>query len=156
MEWLVGLIGVIIGAGIQEFRHWRESKERYQVMTFEKRLQVHQDAVSWCWKIAMNMTPGKLKDAEGIHRLLDDVKDATEWVAHNCLLLDYDSNNSMRSVLEFATETTRKYVNGEANALDKDRAIKEISKNVGKATRCIAQGVGVKYMPDIGERLKSW
>lgn len=41
---VMGLAGVALGAGIAEFRHWRESRERYQAMSFERRLEAHQEA----------------------------------------------------------------------------------------------------------------
>ena len=57
-EWwvpLVGLFGVLVGVGITEFRLWAERKDRYRIMTFEKRLQVHQEAYRLCMEQAMLM-----------------------------------------------------------------------------------------------------
>ena len=156
MDWVtavVGLIGVIIGAGIQEFRHWRESKQRYQVMTFDKRLQIHQEAVAWCMKIATNMTPSKLREKQDIERLLGHAETAQQWLINNCLFLDSNSHASMLNVLDFAMDKAKKCVNGVPTTIDKEEEA-EIAKRIGKATKCIAQGVGVKYMPDIKKRLK--
>ena len=155
MEWVAAIVGVIIGAGIQEFRHWRESKQRYQVMTFEKRFQAHQEAVSWCLKICDCVSPTKMKKEQGIRQLLDRIEEAGEWLNKNCLLLDANSNASLLDMLKFATEKAKDYTSDTTTIIDKDKEIANIIRKIGKAIRCIAQGIGVKYMPDIKRRLKS-
>ncbi len=157
-DWALALavvIGTIIGASIGEFRHWRESRQRYQVMAFEKRLQAHQEAVSWCLKISDYMGPSKMRKKQGIEQLLDHVEEAGEWLNKNCLLLDTNSNASLLDVLEFATRNARDYTSGAATTVDEDKEIAKITQEIRKAIRCIAQGVGVKYIPDIKRRLKS-
>lgn len=48
---VIGLIGVILGVSISEYRYWRESKERYRIITFEKRLETHQEALSRFYRL---------------------------------------------------------------------------------------------------------
>ncbi len=53
-EWGIALIGVgglIAGAIISEIRHWLDRKQRFRVMTFEKRLETHQAALSQIQKL---------------------------------------------------------------------------------------------------------
>jgi hypothetical protein len=56
------LVSVLIGAAIPIFMQWRDNKEKYQQMVFEKRLQVHQEAYALCDKIreriVLIVTPG--------------------------------------------------------------------------------------------------
>ena len=59
-EWIVALISVVLGAGISEFRHWRENKEQFRVMTFEKRIQTHQEALSQIYRILHKTYNNKL------------------------------------------------------------------------------------------------
>jgi hypothetical protein len=51
-EWGIVLIGVadlIVGVIITKSRHWLDRRQRFQVMTFEKRLQAHQEAYRLCF-----------------------------------------------------------------------------------------------------------
>ena len=71
MEWLTGLftlLGVSLGIGIGELRRWQERKERFQLMTFEKRLETHQAAYFWFYSLYQALAAAD-KDAEEIHEL---------------------------------------------------------------------------------------
>ena len=63
MDWLTGLftlLGVGLGLGYSEYKNYRERKERFQVISFEKRLQVHQNALSRIYKLDHAINNSKL------------------------------------------------------------------------------------------------
>jgi hypothetical protein len=84
-EWiaaLIGFLGVILGVGIQEFRRWRESREKYQVVIFPKRLEAHQKAFEWCQKLNVALNSRK---ANEIHEVATKFR---KWWNANCFYLD--------------------------------------------------------------------
>ncbi|HUT68673.1 MAG TPA: hypothetical protein VMW86_09035, partial [Dehalococcoidales bacterium] len=88
-EWgiaLIGVAGLIVGAIITEARHWLDRRQRFQVMTFEKRLQTHQEALSYCYKLYHSFNSRKDEDEK--YRTINEIQ---EWWESNCLLLDEKS-----------------------------------------------------------------
>lgn len=99
---VIGLIGILLGIAATSFFKWIDRKERFKVMTFEKRLAVHQRAHYWNQRIYHELS---LRDA---NMLRETVSEAQEWWNDNCLLLDDKSRKSMISVFN----STNRYAGG--------------------------------------------
>jgi hypothetical protein len=138
-EWIapvVGLVGVLFGTGIAEFRNWRERKDRYRAMTFEKRLQTHQEALSLCYTLNHTLNTGR--DFEKRHW----VGHAESWWQSHCLFLDEASRRKMHTLIVEAQD----YVYGQAESRTKVFALITETRNA------ITQGIGIEHLPEKPER----
>ena len=153
MEWFVGiftLLGVMLGLGYSEYRNRQERKERFRVMTFEKRLQKHQEALSLCIRLSVLTTPRKLEEGEeGSRSLLDYMDETTNWFIDNCLYLDERSRLRMIEVLNYATKEGRKFLEVGDTPIDREQKLKLLVKELRKTMECLSQGVGAKYLPEL-------
>jgi len=95
------LLGVIIGILVTSFWNWRERKERFKVMTFEKRLEAHQLAYYWNQTIYHSLNSG---DAEQIRGYIHN---AQEWWNSHCLFLDEKSQKSFITVFNSGNRYVR-------------------------------------------------
>jgi hypothetical protein len=152
MDWfpaVMTLVGVLIGVGIQEFRIWRERKDKYKDMVFEKRLDVHQGAYYWCMKFVKLMMPHRLMKVVGREALLQASWEFTEWLNKNALYLDEGSVEKLNKFFQYVTETGCKYADEKRK---KDINIKEetqeLIKNVNDILASIKKGIGFKYLPE--------
>ncbi len=135
MEWLTGLftlLGMALGAGISEFRHWREHKERFRTMTFEKRLETHQKAYYWWNNLNRVLNEG---ESDKIHRIANE---AREWWNNNCLFLDTNSRKEMVGLMNRA----HMYANGNK------RAQEDIWDYVIRTAKAILSGIESEYLPE--------
>ncbi len=132
-QWIIALLSAIIGAGISEFRHWREVKEQYRVMTFEKRLHIHQAALSQIYRIWHDMYNNNLSfdDKNG------SIKKAIKWWEDNQLLLDYASRRQMQDLFSAA------YYHLDGS--DKPSVFPQTWR---KTREVIYKGIGSKHLPD--------
>ncbi|MFC1954824.1 hypothetical protein ACFLVZ_03275 [Chloroflexota bacterium] len=99
---LFGLIGVLMGIAATSFYKWIDRKERFRVMTFEKRLEIHQRAYYWNQKIYSELSS---KNANTLRNIAQEIQ---EWWNNNSLLLDEKSRTSMISVIN----STNRYARG--------------------------------------------
>lgn len=153
MDWIapvMGLIGVVVGAGIQEFRIWRERKDKYKDMVFEKRLDVHQSANYWCMKLSRLMSPHRIMEDGAIAVVIKEVREASEWLAKNELYLDEESSLKMTEFLKYVCETCLKY--SEDKKVGKNINVAEETRKLLDNTialfSSIRRGIGVKYLPE--------
>jgi hypothetical protein len=143
-----GLIGVILGVGVMEFRHWREERERYQVMTFEKRLETHQAALNWCYQLNRVLNS---RDPGDIHGIADQ---AREWWNKNCLLLDEKSRESMVLTINFSHSYANKFEHPDKGEPEAQKG-SQVWHYLNDSLRAIHEGIGVKYLPEKTEMSKS-
>ncbi|MHA1971577.1 MAG: hypothetical protein ACTSW1_01220 [Candidatus Hodarchaeales archaeon] len=96
----IGVIGVIggaiIGAGIQEFRLWGERKDKYRVMSFDRRLEAHQQAFAALHELNRILNTGVSKD---IDRTAIETR---KWWDKNCLFLDEKSRSLMLKTINLS------------------------------------------------------
>ena len=151
---LIGVAGIIVGTIITEARHWLDRKERYHIMTFDKRLEVAQEVVYKCLNIAIAMTPVKLKGVFELKQLLQNIEETREWLSHNNLYLEDSAQLSIMIFLNFVIDYAEKYEKGELTGTD-DEKVERIGREIDKAMNTISKSIGVKYMPVIKEQLKS-
>ena len=141
-EWAIAIaviVGTLLGVGIQEFRRWRERGERYQVMTFLKRLEAQQQAFSWCH--ALNVALNQ-RDPEEIHRVADE---ARAWWNDNCFFLDTNSRRKMIPLFNAA----HIYAEGVERGKPGDVQLGDsIWRYLEDALKAITEGVGDKYLPE--------
>ena len=142
MEWLNGifaLFGFLIGLGFSEYRSWRERKERFQVITFDKRLQAHQEALSWFYRLhkSLNFYDAFVdKKTDDINKALDEVR---EWWQTNCLLLDESSRQKMVDSMMAISDHVG--FNKSYNAA--------VYASLREMRAAIIQGIGIKHLPEM-------
>ncbi len=135
MEWVIGLftlLGMVLGIVYGEYRLRREQKERFRVMTFEKRLEAHQKAYYWWNNLNRVLNVG---DTEEIHRIANE---AREWYDSSCLFLDTNSRREMVGL----TNLSHMYANGNKMAQE------HIWDYVIKTSKAIVLGIGFEYLPE--------
>jgi len=135
-EWvtpIIGLVGVFIGVGITEFRLWRESEERYRIITFEKRLVIHQEALSNCYRVYHHIFSRKTQEKKNTA-----INEMENWWENNCLLLD---EKSRRKTLDFIGDA-RDY----ANKITESQS--EFMRTNREALNAISQGIGIKHLKE--------
>lgn len=141
-DWVIAVavvVGTLLGAGIQEFRRWRERRERYQVMTFPKRLEAHQQAFSWCHKLYLELSHHNTKE---IHRV---AQEARAWWNANCFFLDANSRRKMIPLLNAA----HVYADGiESGRPGNVQPGDSIWRYLNDALKAITEGIGDKYLPE--------
>jgi len=148
---VIGLIGVIIGVAIVEIRLWRERKDRYQVITFEKRLEIHQQAFAWCMKISnlLGKSYGDVSSevatilAGELNKLYNE---ANDWWGSNCLYLDDDSRLSMFTAIGLPLDRAEQLI-GDKQATNEFR--QQARDTLKQTIRHITKGIGSEYLPDI-------
>lgn len=134
------VIGTLLGVGIQELRRWRETKEKYQAMTFQKRLEAHQQAFSWCHELNVVLNQ---RDAEEIHRVANE---ARAWWNANCLFLDTDSRRKMIPLLN----VSHSYDDGIESERPSNMQLGESAwRCLNDALKAITEGIGDKYLPEM-------
>lgn len=152
MDWfpaVMTLAGVLIGVGIQEFRIWRERKDKYKDMIFEKRLEAHQGAHYRCRRLLMFMTPYKLVKDGGVSAALEEMREFSEWLHKNTLYLDIGSRTKISMFLNYLLNTVKKYQDEEwiKNMNVKEETL-ELHGNMAEVLLSIERGVGVNYLPE--------
>jgi hypothetical protein len=152
MDWfpaVMTLVGVLVGVGVQEFRIWREKKDKYKDMVFEKRLDAHQGAYCWCMRLFDVMLPNKLMRGEGVRVAMKEASEALDWWDKNALYLDEDSRIKMNIFIQYMCETVYKYVDetGRKN-ISIEEETRKLLQNSREVVSSIKRGVGVKYLPE--------
>lgn len=142
-DWIgvIGVVaGVVVGAGIQEFRLWMERKQRYQVMTFDKCLEAHQRAFYWCQKLNEILNIGQTQE---IHEIAVNARD---WWNSNSLLLDENSRKSMLFTMNLAHSFAREM----SSPIKQDVRIgDQVWSSLDKSFKAIMEGIGTEYLPEI-------
>lgn len=135
MDWLIALftlLGVMLGLGYSEYKNRQERKERFRIMTFDKRLEAHQKAYYWWNELNRVLNIG---DADEIHKIASE---AREWWNGSCLFLDTNSRRDMVRLINLS----HMYANGNKTAQE------HIWDYVIKASKAIVLGIGFEYLPE--------
>jgi len=152
MDWVtavIGFIGVVVGAGIQEFRIWRERRDKYKDMVFQKRLDAHQGAHYWCDRLVKSMMPHRLMKAEGVGVATREFWEAQEWLRKNTLYLDEGSRDKLLVFFLYVAETIMKYKDeGQRRNINVKEEARRLSKNGAAVLHSIERGIGFKYLPE--------
>ncbi len=135
----IGLLGVILGILATAFWNWKERKERFKVIAFEKRLEAHQLAFYWNQTIYHSLGSG---DAERIRK---SISEAQEWWNGNCLLLDERSQKSFISIFNSGNRYAR---NIQRPELEAERIWDDLNKNLAD----IIQGIGAEHLPRVEDQ----
>ena len=150
MDWfpaVMTLVGVLVGMGVQEFRIWREKKDKYKDMVFEKRLDAHQGAYYWVTRLLKLMVPPKLMKDGGAEVAFKETEKANEWLDKNALYLDENSRIKMLNFIIYIHETLRKYEDEEGRSNINIKAeTMELYEKSGDLLSNIERGIGVKYL----------
>ena len=152
MDWLpavMTLIGVLVGVGIQEIRIWREKKDKYKDMVFEKRLDAHQGAYYWCMRLSGVVMPHSLAKDGGTQPAVKVLGEALEWLDKNALYLDEDSRIKMDALIGDAYGTASRYEDKEGRGnINEGKEERRLSGEIREALASIKTGVGVRYLPE--------
>lgn len=148
-DWVLATIGpvcLLLGFGVSELRQWRQERDRYKFMTFEKRLTVHQEAyklTSDIGQLFFDLLTGEGMPSGG--ELGPDVADMRKWWRGNCLWLD---KASRKIFLDFINSVERY-----AESYDSEDAQKCFDL-VETTTKTIVRGIGEQYLPDVHPKSK--
>jgi hypothetical protein len=153
---IIGFIGVIIGIASVEIRLWRERKERYQIMTFERRLEVHQQAFGWCLRISDSLGKSYGDLGANVNAMLavdlDKLyNEANEWYFNHCLYLDDDSRRDMFTAIGLPLERAEQLTN---NVKATNEFIQQARNTLRETMRYVTKGIGSEYLPEIERRSK--
>jgi hypothetical protein len=152
MDWfpaVMSLIGVALGAGIQEIRVRRERKDKYKDMVFEKRLDAHQGAYYWCLRLSRSARPDNLLRERGVEGAIKESWKGLEWLHKNALYLDEGSALKMNNFIVYIMERSLKYKDeGWRKNIDIKKEVEEVLERLVEVTTSIRKGVGVKYLPE--------
>ena len=140
MDWLNGVFalgGVALAIAVEELRRWRERRERFRDMTFEKRLQAHQEAYYWVIRLGKPYESGDWSDMKSV------ADKAAEWFSQHCLYLDTHSHNAFSSLLSILYD----YIESPQN---KDMAQAALEAHI-ETIKAIVKGIGLQYLPPKSE-----
>ena len=140
--YVIGLIGVVVGAAITEFRQWMDRRERYQVMTFEKRLDAHQTALCWCHKLDQALNSQNPKDISRV------AGQAREWWSENCLFLDEESRKSMIPAIHYSYQYATEIEHPDKYEPEM-RMGHHVWNYIDNSRKAIMEGIGTKYLPEM-------
>lgn len=159
-EMVVALVGIVtsgvVGVAGIGFNFWNSSKEkqlrldtlkleqeeRYRIGSFEKRLQVHQEAYNWLMQL-MELLRNILKEDFGENSLFHTTlqqrsHEVRRWWDANCLYLDEASRAAVVNFIEMNREVA--YGEWEPSGLDPRRSYRD-------ALRLVQEGIGMKHLP---------
>jgi hypothetical protein len=141
----VGLLGVLIGAGISAATSILLARENRHLQlataALDKRLAAHQAAYALWWKIVGAVhRKGKIGDV---------VIEAEEWWKNNCLYLDGVSRKAFRTCLMFAIN--HKDLLQGPRSEEVAKLVKESWKEIMKPGETLVEGVA---LPSLGKSEK--
>lgn len=154
MDWfaaVMALVGVAVGVGAQELRLWREKKDKYKDMVFEKRLDAHQGAYYRCMKLCNLLLPHKLIKTEGLRAGASELLESIDWMNKNALYLNEDSRVKLGEFLHFLAKRGSEYVyKSNAKNVNIEEEMRKLLIERNRVIGSIKKGIGVKYLPEIG------
>jgi hypothetical protein len=152
MDWfpaVMALVGVLVGVGVQELRLWRERKDKYKDMIFEKRVEAHQGAYYRCYRLQEFLLPYRLVKDGGIKALDGELYRYKDWLNKNALYLDGVSRTKIYMFLYYAVKTGRKYGDRQwIKNMDVREETLALNGNLAETLNSIQKGIGVKYLPE--------
>jgi hypothetical protein len=159
MDWfpaVMTLVGVLVGVGVQEFRIWREKKDKYKDMVFERRLDAHQGAFYQCVRLLKFAMPDKLVADGGFAVAIEETLEGHEWLNKNALYLDGDSRTKVSTFFNYICETAIKYKDEKwRKNVNIGEETQKLMDNVAKALACIERGIGGEYLPERNKLIES-
>jgi hypothetical protein len=143
------LVGVLVGVGVQELRIWRERRDKYKDMVFEKRLDAHQGAYCRCMRLFDVMLPNKLMCDEGVRVAMKEAAETLDWLDKNALYLDEDSRVRMVVFVRYMCGTAERYLDGtQRKNISIEEETRKLLLSLREVVSSIKRGVGVKYLPE--------
>jgi hypothetical protein len=156
MDWfpaVMTVVGVLVGVGVQEFRIWRERKDKYKDMIFEKRLDAHQGAYYRCTKLAQSVRPDRLLRDGGAEEAINESWECLDWLNGNALYLDENSRFKMTNFILYVSQMGSKYMDKELRkTIEVEKQVEGVTRRLVAVCGSIKKGIGVKYLPE--EELK--
>jgi hypothetical protein len=129
------IIVTVLGSGTASalITHWLDRKQRYQVMTFEKRLQAHQEALSQCYEL-WDIVTGKRSDEDKD----EGIKKVRNWWVNNQLFLDEASRSQILTLIDLAYDHIY------------DPKVRQSAFYAAwrETRKTIIRGIGSKYLPE--------
>jgi hypothetical protein len=152
MDWfpaIMTVVGVLIGVGIQGLRIWREKRDKYRDMVFERRLDAHQAAYYRCMRLLRVSVPWQLAEDGGLDSVVKEIDEATEWLNQNALYLDEGSREGMEDLMISLNISAGKYEKEGRKGGRNDKKVRDkVVREVGEVLHSLKKGIGVKHLPD--------
>jgi hypothetical protein len=143
---VVGPVSLLLGIAVSEFRQWRQEKEKYKTLTFEKRLTAHQEAFKLTNELREDFTfifTGEGTPTDEV--FYKDIGQLKIWWKGNCLWLDPAS----RKILFDLGNEAQSFVESH------DQKDAETSIDVAyRAEKILTEGIGQEYFRDTHPRIK--
>ena len=141
---ITGLIGVVLGIIATGFWQRNEQRQKFRVMAFVKRLTVHQEAFKFASDLGqIFFDAGTGQGQPDKEDLSSEIMKLKEWWRGNCLWLDIDSRKAILNLIN-SSET---YIES-----DDEEDCEKCFKLTNEAIKCISEGIGEKYLPDVKSR----
>ena len=138
---LIGFLGVLLGVATSAFWQWTEREERYQIMMFEKRLAVHQEALFLTTQLRIKLLPAVSGNSVPDQSELEsDFIEMRDWWDANCLYLDPRSRKAFLDLFIDLREYAVRYTPEDA---------KECLETTATTAKKIVEGIGEEYIPEI-------
>jgi hypothetical protein len=135
-EWQAMLIGVVIAIVATAIWNLIDRRERLRVMTFEKRLKVHQEAFSWNQRAYHALNSRNVKD------IRDIAQKGRDWWNDNSLFLDARSRKSLIAAFNSMEGYAHDLEYPQEAALGRD-----VWTHINESLRHITEGIGAKHLP---------
>jgi len=135
---MTGLIGVALGIFATSYWQWRQDKEKYRVMTFEKRLDIHQTLYSLNQSIYEN-----IRNRAEITQYGNELK---EFWKTKSLDLDKNTRISAMVLLSAVREYSRLLSNQGTEPRILDEKETALISKLNNNLRDIEEGVGTEHL----------
>ena len=161
VEAIFSLVGVVVGSGLvllyNYYRDRREREDKYRVMTYQKRLEVHQKAFYLIRELNESF-PGSIEymDEDTITAIEKVRAEVEEWWALHCFYLDPKSSDKIMDIVVRSEELVRDYglPNDSPDTLDKDigkswlRERAEFTRCIVDTKRALEKGIRMKHIEE--------
>lgn len=160
-EAIFGLIGVVVGSGLvivySYYRDRREREEKYKVMTFEKRLEAHQEAFNLIRELNKSF-PASIEAIDEVKtKIIAEARDKLDkWWALHCFYLDPKSQDRILEVIVRSDElvfdyglpkdSSHKWDEDKRNSWLKERS--EFTSFIDATKTALVEGIRMKHIEE--------
>ena len=137
---LIGLLGVILGISASAFWQWTESEDRYRAMTFESRLEAHQEAFALADKTmrrfySVRIGVSSIPDKPTLYSYFEELREG--WQAY-CLYLEPTARGAFYDLMMATAQCWQDYNSENA---------KKCYDLAEAAEQKLVEGIGQEYLP---------
>ena len=143
VDWVAsvtGLVGVALGLGYSYVQRHRDDTQRLRIMTFEKRLQTHQEAYHWCHKL------NRVLNSSDVSEIIETSRQARDWWDAHCFSLDEGSRQQMLSLTNYSFVYAQML--GRSGEHVRDQVAYKVWDVLSDTMKSLVAGIGKDHLPD--------